>query len=55
MHAFVQSADAESFEPQINITTTVQSPTAQNIIPFTVQFDQDVLGFNTSDIVVSLG
>ena len=55
MHAFVQSADAESFEPQINITTTVQNPTAPNIIPFTVQFDQNVSGFDVSDIVVSSG
>ena len=51
--------DDDPFEPEINITTTAQSPVTINAthssIPFTVEFGENVMGFESSDIQTSSG
>ena len=41
--------------PTVTLTTVVTSPTDLNLIPFTVQFSENVSGFDTSGITLSSG
>ena len=41
--------------PTVTLTTVVTSPTGLNLIPFTVQFSENVSGFDTGDITISSG
>ena len=47
--------DLDNTIPIVTVSTTVRSPTALDTIPFTVRLNEEVSGFDVSDIVVSSG
>ena len=47
--------DLDTTIPTVTVSTTVRSPTDLDIIPFTVRLNEEISGFDVSDITVSSG
>ncbi|MDK2971566.1 MAG: hypothetical protein PWP23_1321 [Candidatus Sumerlaeota bacterium] len=54
-NAAIAAISVDTTAPTVSLATTAPNPTATSPIPFTADFDEPVIGFDVSDIVVTNG